>query len=62
MGGKNEELKTRNRLKVKPLWIVERGAIQSAIEASGGSITRAAALLGIAPSTLYRTLRSWEDA
>lgn len=60
--GKIEELTSRHRSKVKPLWLVEREAIQSAIAASGGSITRAAVLLEVAPSTLYRKLRSWEDA
>ena len=60
-GGRIEGLRTRHRLKVKPLWLVEREAIQSAIEASGGSVTRAAVLLEVAPSTLYRKLRSWGD-
>lgn len=60
-GGGIEGLRTRHRLKVKPLWLVEREAIQSAIEASGGSVTRAAVLLEVAPSTLYRKLRSWGD-
>jgi DNA-binding NtrC family response regulator len=60
-GGGIEGLRTRHRLKVKPLWLVEREAIQSAIEASGGSVTRAAMLLEVAPSTLYRKLRSWGD-
>ena len=60
--GETEELTSRHSSKVKPLWLVEREAIQSAIEASGGSITRGAVLLEVAPSTLYRKLRSWEDA
>ena len=60
--GEIEELTSRHRSRVKPLWLVEREAIQSAIEASGGSITRAAVLLEVAPSTVYRKLRSWEDA
>ena len=60
-GGGIEGLRTRHRLKVKPLWQVEREAVQSAIEASGGSVTRAAVLLEVAPSTLYRKLRSWGD-
>ena len=60
-GGGIEGLRTRHRLKVKPLWLVEREAIQSAIKASGGSVTRAAMLLEVAPSTLYRKLRSWGD-
>ena len=60
-GGEIEELRARHRLQVRPLWLVEREAIQSAIEASGGSVTRAAVLLEVAPSTLYRKLRSWGD-
>ena len=60
--GEIEEPKIRHRSKVKPLWLVEREAIQSAIEASGGSVAKAAVLLEVAPSTLYRKLRSWEDA
>ena len=57
-----EQLASRHRSKVKPLWLVEREAIQSAVEASGGSVAKAAVLLEVAPSTLYRKLRSWEDA
>jgi DNA-binding NtrC family response regulator len=60
--GETEELTSRHSSKVKPLWLVEREAIKSAIEASGGSITRGAVLLEVAPLTLYRKLRSWEDA
>ena len=60
--GEIEEPTIRHRSKVKPLWLVEREAIQSAIEASGGSVAKAAVLLEVAPSTLYRKLRSWEDA
>lgn len=60
--GEIEKLITRHRLKVKPLRLVEREVIQAAIEASGGSITRAAPLLEVAPSTVYRKLRSWKDA
>ena len=32
------------------------------VRAIRDSITRAAVLLEVAPSTLYRKLRSWEDA
>ena len=32
------------------------------VRAIKDSITRAAVLLEVAPSTLYRKLRSWEDA
>tara|TARA_Y100001954_G_C15610918_1_gene502806 strand:+ start:117 stop:500 length:384 start_codon:yes stop_codon:yes gene_type:complete len=60
-GEEIEEVTSRHGLKVKPLWLVEREAIQSAIEASEGSVTRAAVLLEVAPSTLYRKIRSWGD-
>ena len=56
--GKIEELTTRHRLEGKSLWLEEREAMQSAIEARGGSIRGAAALLEVAPSPLYRKLRS----
>ena len=60
--GEIEELTSRHRLKVKPLRLVEREAIQSAIEASVGGISRPPVVLEVAPSTFYRKLRSWGDA
>ncbi len=39
---------------VKPLWQVEKEAIESAIRYCHGNIPRAAALLQVSPSTLYR--------
>jgi DNA-binding NtrC family response regulator len=44
---------------VRPLWRVERQAIDQAIEHCGGSITRAANLLDISPSTIYRKRKAW---
>ena len=41
---------------VEPLWLVERRAIEEAIEACGGNVNRAAGLLEVAPSTLYRKI------
>jgi len=38
---------------------IERVAIEETLAAHGGSVTRAAAVLGVAPSTLYRKLESW---
>jgi len=38
---------------------VERAAIEEAIASCGGSIPRAARLLGVAPSTIYRKRRAW---
>ena len=44
---------------VKPLWLVEKEAIESAIRECRGNIPKAAALLEVAPSTLYRKKQSW---
>jgi two-component system repressor protein LuxO len=44
---------------IRPLAEVERDAIEHAVAASGGNIPRAAAALGISPSTLYRKRAAW---
>ncbi|MEQ9348531.1 MAG: sigma-54 dependent transcriptional regulator [Thalassospira sp.] len=46
---------------IRPLWQVEKQAIEEAIERCGGSIPRAADALGVSPSTIYRKKQSWED-
>ena len=45
---------------VEPLRVTEKRAIEAAIAASGGSINRAAKQLQVAPSTIYRKIRSWK--
>jgi DNA-binding NtrC family response regulator len=45
---------------IMPLWKVERDVIVRAIEACDGNIPKAAAKLGISPSTIYRKKLSWE--
>ena len=47
---------------IKPLWLVEKEAIQAAIEASEGNINRAASFLEVAPSTIYRKMQGWSDS
>jgi two-component system repressor protein LuxO len=47
---------------VKPLWLVEKEAIEDAIRHCGGNISRAAALLDVSPSTIYRKRQSWGGA
>ncbi|MGE4220927.1 MAG: helix-turn-helix domain-containing protein, partial [Alphaproteobacteria bacterium] len=47
---------------VKPLWQVEREAIEAAIRLCGGNIPRAALLLEVSPSTLYRKRLGWRSA
>jgi DNA-binding NtrC family response regulator len=45
---------------VKPLWLVEKAAIEEAIAVCGGNVPRAAALLEVNPSTIYRRKAEWE--
>lgn len=45
---------------VSPLWQVERDAIESAIALCEGNIPKAAAMLEISPSTIYRKKMLWE--
>jgi two-component system repressor protein LuxO len=44
---------------VEPLWLIEKRVIEAAIDACGGNVNRAAGLLEVAPSTLYRKLTQW---
>jgi len=46
---------------IRPLWQVEREAIESAIAACEGNVPRAAVRLEISPSTIYRKLQAWEE-
>ncbi|MDF1748127.1 MAG: sigma-54 dependent transcriptional regulator [Alphaproteobacteria bacterium] len=47
---------------IRPLSLVERDAIEAAIDQCDGNIPQAASALGVAPSTLYRKIQSWRDA
>ena len=44
---------------VRPLWMIERDAIEGAISQCGGNIQQAARLLEISPSTIYRKREAW---
>jgi two-component system repressor protein LuxO len=46
---------------IVPLHLLERQAIERAITACSGNIPRAAALLQVSPSTIYRKKAQWED-
>ncbi len=48
------------RRPVRPLAQVERDAIEAALSASANNVTRAAALLEISPSTIYRKMARWD--
>jgi len=45
---------------IVPLWRVEKEAIERAIAFCGGNVPRAAALLEVSPSTIYRKRLGWQ--
>ena len=45
---------------IRPLWMVEKETIESAIEQCDGNIPLAAACLGVSASTIYRKIKAWE--
>lgn len=45
---------------VRPLWQVERETIRHALALTANDVPRAAALLEISPSTIYRKLQQWK--
>ncbi|BAI76726.1 two-component response regulator (plasmid) [Azospirillum sp. B510] len=47
---------------VQPLWRVEKELIQKALRLTGDDVPRAALLLEISPSTIYRKLQQWRVA
>ncbi|WP_376965739.1 sigma-54 dependent transcriptional regulator [Azospirillum sp. A26] len=47
---------------VQPLWQVEKEMIQKALRLTGDDVPRAALMLEISPSTIYRKLQQWRIA
>ena len=45
--------------KIEPLWLVEKAAIERAIELCSGNVPKAAALLEVSASTIYRKKERW---
>lgn len=54
------ESRMQVRLDVKPLWLIEKEAIEHALNLCNENVNRAAGLLEVAPSTLYRKMQSWK--
>ncbi|KLN62074.1 ATPase AAA [Kiloniella spongiae] len=46
---------------ITPLWMVEKEAIETAIKTCDGNIVKAASLLDINPSTIYRKKVQWKE-
>jgi len=53
---------TDNPAEIIPLSELEREAINRAIEHCDGNVPKAAAILGVSPSTIYRKMKSWENS
>lgn len=45
---------------IRPMWQVEREAIQNAIAYCDGNVLNAAVMLELSPSTVYRKKQAWE--
>lgn len=52
---------TSQPTEIRPLAVVEREAIEQAIAFCDGNIPKAAALLDVSPSTIYRKKQAWDD-
>ncbi|WP_245905513.1 quorum-sensing sigma-54 dependent transcriptional regulator LuxO [Photobacterium lipolyticum] len=59
--GANLHIEQSGRWTIEPLWVVEKRAIQAAIDVCNGNIPRAAGLLEVSPSTIYRKLQTWQE-
>lgn len=51
---------TNKGVVIRPMWQIEREAIQQAIEYCDGNVINAAVLLELSPSTVYRKKQAWE--
>jgi len=51
---------TNDSKTIRPLWQVEKEAIEQAIALCHGKIPKAAALLEVSPSTIYRKRQNWK--
>ena len=45
---------------IRPLWLVEKELIQLALRQCDDDVPKAATLLEISPSTIYRKLQQWK--
>ena len=57
--GSSNVITGNNHPEIIPLWLMEKNAIENAINHCQGNVPKAAALLEVSPSTLYRKKQSW---
>lgn len=55
-----ESVIVSEEIPLQPLWLTERQAIEKAIAHCDGNIPKAAELLEVSPSTIYRKKQSWD--
>ena len=53
--------KKEKEITAAPLWKIEKNAIQNAIAFTNGNVPKAAVILDVAPSTIYRKIKLWEN-
>lgn len=46
---------------IQPLELVERDAIENAVDLCGGDVRKAAVFLGVSPATIYRKQKMWRE-
>ncbi len=61
LSSKSDDKKDFSLMDIKPLWVVEKEAITQAIKVCDGNIPKAAAMLDVSPSTIYRKKQSWDN-
>lgn len=44
-----------------PLWKIEKRAIENVLHGTKGNVQKAAQILDVAPSTIYRKMQAWKD-
>ncbi len=59
---KHRDTVMSTRMEIEPLWLVEKKTIETALELCNNNVNRAAGLLEVSPSTLYRKFQSWKQA
>ncbi len=57
--GTSDDVEKEKQYIIQPLWQVEKDAIEGAISYCQGNIPKAAAMLEVSPSTIYRKKLSW---
>ncbi|MEL7292872.1 MAG: sigma-54 dependent transcriptional regulator [Pseudomonadota bacterium] len=58
--GTTTDSNQQGNVTIKPMWQIEREAIQQAIDYCDGNVLNAAVLLELSPSTVYRKKQAWE--